>query len=63
MKTMKKGNRVQSKANPFFKGIVIESSADFLSGYVHFDSDDNENERTFFHVSELEEETSAKPIR
>jgi len=61
MKTIKKGDRVQSKANPLFCGVVVETSKDGKNGYVHFDSDTEQEDRTFFDVSELEPE-HAKPV-
>lgn len=57
MKKLIKNLRIQSLANPNFKGIVIEISSDGLSGYIHFDSDEEKDSKIFYHVSELEIET------
>lgn len=61
MKTIKKGDRVRSRANLQFCGEVVEASPDGKTGYVHFDTDPEKDGRTFFDVSELEPE-HAKPI-
>lgn len=47
-------DRVVVKANPIFKGVVLEAAADGRSGYVKID--DGEDPRTYFHADELEPE-------
>lgn len=56
MDELHEGDRVVPKANPNFHGRVVEAAADGLSGYVHFDSDEEPEERTFYHCSELDPE-------
>ncbi len=57
MKALHLHDRVVSKANPKFRGEVVEAAADGRSGYVHFDSDENPEDRTFFSAGELDPET------
>jgi len=59
MDTIRENDRVQPKANPTFKGVVVEAATDGLSGYVHFDSDDEPDKRTFYSAGELDPEGAA----
>lgn len=51
------GDRVVAKANTDFHGVVVEAAVDGLSGYVHFDSDEDPDARTFYSAGELDPES------
>lgn len=63
MKKLTTKQRVQIKANPQFRGSVLRIDPDGQSGYVQLDNDEKDIPPTFFHISELEEDESAKPVR
>lgn len=54
METMEVDQRVVPKANPNFVGTVTRANPDGLSGYVHFDLDEEPGQETFYSASELD---------
>lgn len=57
MESLTVDQRVVAKANPAFHGVVTRIDPNGLGGYVHFDSDEDPSQETYYSAQELDPET------
>jgi hypothetical protein len=56
MDSMSVDQRVIAKANTAFHGVVTRVDPNGLGGYVHFDSDEEPGQETYYSAQELDPE-------
>ena len=56
MQAIELNQRVVLKANSNFRGVVTRTAYEGAAGFVHFDSDEDPNQETYFAADELDPE-------